>query len=190
MKLDEEIIIKDKIDIIGIIICVVFFVISIASFIGYFDSNEVKNVKLLFVGTLLGIIFILLIPYLTFKRPYLKINSMGIIIRRPQGFTYGKEIFIAWNSIDAILMIDKVLTINKNKKEIQEKELNAESISNLDKFKGLTQEDYEDEAEWLENGIYISSKELKDVNPEIYPISTIIDNNDIEIIKKIWINNI
>lgn len=188
MKLDKEIIIKD-IKISDIIICVVLFIISIASFVGYFDSSEVKDIGLLSLGTLLVIIVILLITYLIFKRPYLKLNSMGIIIiKHPP---YEKEIFIAWNSIDAILWFGKVFTINKNKKEIQENEFNVESLSNLDNFKGFTQEDYdEDEFECLKNGIYISTKKSKDFNPEIYQISTNIHNNKIETIKKIWINNI
>ena len=112
---------------------------------------------------------------------------MGIHFR---DIEYKKKVFIDWSKIDAIIIIDKVLTINKNNKQIQEHELNAKSISNLDQFKELTQEENEGEAEWLENGIYIVTKKVNNINSEIYSISFKIDDNYEEIIKRIWINNI
>ncbi len=187
MELDEKLIIKDKIHISYIVECIILFLFTIALFIEYFNKNEEKSVAILFLGILFGIIVISCIICLTFKRSYFKVDSMGIHFR---DIEYKKKVFIDWSKIDAIIIIDKVLTINKNNKQIQEHELNAKSISNLDQFKELTQEENEGEAEWLENGIYIVTKKVNNINSEIYSISFKIDDNYEEIIKRIWINNI
>lgn len=188
MKGDKGIIIRKKISISEIMIFIFVLIISIASFIGYFNSNEGKNIGMLFVGILFALISIVLFPYLTFKRPYLGLNSMGIYYRRPQGFTYGKETFIVWDKIEAFIGPEKV-----NRKQIQEK-LNFESISKLDKFNGFTPDDYEHEAEWLENSIYIVTKKENDINPEIYEIGSLLDKKNylknMEIILKMWIEHI
>ena len=67
-----------------------------------------------FLGIFLGVIVIILFPYLTLKKPYFKANTFGIYYRTPKGFGYGKEIFIDWNKIDAVIGYDKVFTIHKN----------------------------------------------------------------------------
>ena len=92
--------------------------------------------------------------------------------------------------IESLIGSDIVITING--KEIQENELNAESISKLDKFNGFTHDDYEDEAEWLENGIYLSTKKENNIEPEMYEIGSFLNDykKDIETIKKMWIEHI
>lgn len=186
----KEIIMKDKIKIGDMILLIVFFIvlliISIAGFSAFFDSGEEKNIEVLFVGILFGLLFILLLPSLTFKRPYIRVNSNGVYFNELQGFQlYGKEIFIPWNRIDAIIYPNKVLSI-KNK-EFQENELNARSLATLDKFKGITSTDLEDEAYWLENGIYIVTKNERNYFPEIHAIAVSLD---VENIKKLWIDNV
>lgn len=186
----KEIIIKDKLHIGNIVLVVFLLIISIAGFSGYFGQNEEKSIGALLVGILFGLLFLLLFPYVTFKRDYLKINGQGISFKRSLGFTYGKETFIAWNRIEALIGPDIVVTING--KKFQENELNAESISKLDKFNGFTSDDYEDEAEWLENSMYLSTKKENNLEPEIYEIGSMLGNykKDIETIKECWIEHI
>lgn len=172
-----------------VIIFIILLVICIADLTNSFNSGGIP-----FLGILLGIIVIILFPYLTFKRPYFKANSLGIYFRVPKGFLYGKEIFIAWNKIDAIIWYDKVFTIHKNNNEIQENELNIESISNLDNFEGYTQEEYEDNIEWIENGLHILTKKTDDTNPEIHEFGAFFNNKynekNMETIKRLWIENV
>lgn len=181
----KEIIIKNKIRISDILLLSALLIISIAGFSAFFDSSEEPNIGVLLVGILFGLIFILILPYCTFKRPYSKVNANGIYYNKLQGFQlYGKEIFIPWNKIDAIIYSNKVLSV-KNK-EVQENELNAESLAKLDMFKGATEADYDDNAEWLENGEYIVTKNGSDCFPEIHGID---GRLNVECIKKIWIEN-
>ena len=190
MKSNKEVIIKDKLHIGNIVLVVFLLIIPIAGFSGYFGQNEEKSIGALLVGILFGLLFLLLFPYVTFKRDYLKINGQGISFKRSLGFTYGKETFIAWNRIEALIGPDIVVTING--KKFQENELNAESISKLDKFNGFTSDDYEDAAEWLENSMYLSTKKENNLEPEIYEIGSMLGNykKDIETIKECWIEHI
>ena len=191
--MNKEIIIRDKIHIVNIILLIALFIMSIIGFVVFFNANENKVIGMIIWEILFAGSFILLLPYLTFKRPYLKLKSNGIYYKRPHGFElYGKEKLIAWNRIDAIIDSDSVFIIQE--KEIQKSELNAESISKLDKFNEISTEDFEAEAEWLENGIYIVTKKEKDYEPEIYEIGSFLSNpqSNIETIKKMWckFNNI
>ena len=177
MNFDKEVIIKRKITIGDILILGVLFVISFASFYGVLNEGLDTNVGVLIVGIIFGLSFLIIFPYLTFKRDYMKLNAMGIYFRRAQGFTYGKETFIAWNKIDTIYIPNKILTINEKTKTIQE-----------DNY-----EDNEADSEWYENSTYISTKEENNINPEMYEIGSFLNNDyekHIETIKKMWINSL
>lgn len=192
MNGDGEVIIKNRINetTMGSICVLVFLgVISFVAFKGFLDQGSDAPVGLLVVGIICLILFLLVFPSLI-KRDYLKLNNQGISISRVQMSYVRKEELISWNRMDAIVGPDVVVTINE--KEIQESELNAESISKLDKFKGVTPDDYEGEAEWLENGIYLFTKKDNNVQPEIYEIGSMLNNYkiDIETIKKMWINSL
>ena len=93
VKKIEEIKIKRKLTIGDILILGALFIVSLACFSIIFDEGLNDNMGVLILGLILGIIFILLFPYCTFKRPYFKVNSDGVYARIPKGFTYGKEKF-------------------------------------------------------------------------------------------------
>lgn len=95
----KEITIKRKITISDILILCTLFIVSLSCFFCILDEGLDDNMGVLIVGVLFGILFILLCPYCTFKRPYFKVTSEGIYSKIPKGFTYGKEQFYSWDKI-------------------------------------------------------------------------------------------
>ncbi len=101
MKDNEEIIIKRRINIGNIFILTVLFIMSSACIYGCFTEI---SFALVFIGVCFGAFFVILFLYMTFKRPYYRINSKGVYANF-SGYSK-KEKFYSWERI--------VNNINKN----------------------------------------------------------------------------
>ena len=131
-----------------VIVFLMLVIFSVAGFVG-------RNVIL---GYLAGVPAVLLFPYLTLKRPFFKADIYGILYRKPTGFGYGKAESIKWEQIEAIIADNQIFSIDENLGSISENKLNAQALSGLSAFAGYTEEEYEDQAEWIENGFFIVSE--------------------------------
>ena len=99
MLFDKEIIIKRKITFGDIIVLGFLFIISFFCIYGFFYSDSDENIIVLLIGLIFGLLFISIFLYCTFKRPYFKVNSKGVYVKVPKGFSYGKEKLYSWNEI-------------------------------------------------------------------------------------------
>lgn len=163
-----------------VIVFLMLLVFSIAAFVG-------ENVIL---GYLAGVPAVLLFPYLTIKRPYFKADDMGILYRKASGLQYGKTTLLKWEQVDAIISGDQVFTMDEKLGDIVESELKEETLSHLDAFAGLSQEEIEDDAEWIENGLFIATKQSENGKPELIELGSFFKQKDVtqkvEMIKDLW----
>lgn len=170
----QDIIIKEK-KISNICLIIFLSIICIASFVGYFSSETEKDIAVLICGILFGSIDILLILYVLFKYPYLKITSNGLYIRGTYGNNlYGSEIHIPWTEVKSICSNRHSLT--QKVTEMQKNE--------LDELELCTNEDEEFD------GIYIIAKKNKKENFKVYDISMFFNEKEcdktIKIINDMW----
>lgn len=163
-----------------VIVCLMLVIFSVFGFAG-------RNVIL---GFLAGVPAVLLFPYLTFKRPSFKADVYGIMYRKPMGFGYGKTRFIEWEQVDAIIDGDKIFSIDEKNGGILESELNAETLSGLSAFDVQTEEEYEDQAEWIENGFFIVIKATENEKSELLELGSLFNQKDFrkkpEMLIAIW----
>ena len=163
-----------------ILVFLVLFIFSVAGFMG-------RNVIL---GYLAGVPAVLLFPYLTFKRPFFKADVYGIMYRKPTGFGYGKARFIEWEQVEAIIDGDMIFSIDEKLGGISENKLNAEILSGLSVFDVQTEEEYEDQAEWIENGFFIVIKATENDKSELLDIVSFFHQKDFpkkpEMLKALW----
>lgn len=163
-----------------VIVCLMLVVFSVAGFLG-------RNVIL---GYLAGVPAVLLIPYLTLKRPFFKADIYGILFRKPTCFGYGKARFIEWEQVEAIIADDQIFCIDEKLGGISENKLNAEILSELSAFDVQTEEEYEDQAEWIENGFFIVIKPTKNDKSELLDIGSFFRQKDFlqkpEMLKTLW----
>lgn len=179
MNFDKEVLIKKKITIGDMLILGFLFIISFACFSVVLNEGLDTNIGVLICGIMFGLLFLVLFPFLTFKRDYLKLNNQGISFKIPQGL-YGKEIFIAWDKIDNIHINNKILTINQKQKNIQEDNYENNDID-------------DDELYEYEDCIYITTKKEGNIESQMYEIGIFLYNDyekHIETIKKMWINSL
>lgn len=172
----KELIIKNKIGIGNVTILIILLVVSIAAFSAFFESSE--NIGLLILGILLGVFFVGLLPYMTFKRPYMKLNSKGIIYIESKGHNlYGREVIIPWNKIDSIIYFGKVFSIEDM--NIKESELNVDYFSIFETVNKSTLNDDDDDTEWLRNGVFVVTK--KNNFQQIHDISGFIHKSYVKV---------
>ena len=159
----------------------VLLMLIIFSVAGFAGGNVIS-------GYLAGVPAILLFPYLTLKRPFFRADVNGISYRRPLGFRYGKVTFIEWEQVEAIILGDQIITIDEESGEISERTINEESLSDLDVFAGCTQEEYEDRAEWIENGFFIAIRQTEKRKPELIELGQFIHKN-LDMLKVLWLHH-
>lgn len=150
---------------VGVGDLIVFLMLVIFSVAGFVGRNVI-------LGYLAGVSAVLLFPYLTFKRPFFKADIYGILYRKPTGFGYGKARFIEWEQVEAIIEGDHIFRIDEKLCSISESKLNAETFSGLSIFEGYTDEDYEDQAEWIENGFFIVIKTTEKGESELLELGS------------------
>lgn len=163
-----------------------FLALLIFSVAGFVSGNVI-------LGYLAGVPAVLLFPYLTFKRPFFKADVRGILYRKPTGFQYGNAIFIEWKQVQAIIVGDKVLKADEEHAGISEYELNADTLSGLDAFTGFTQEEYENQAEWTDNGFFIVIKQTDKEKSELLEVGSLFHQKDflkkLEMLKALWLHH-
>ncbi len=145
---------------VGVGDVIVFLMLVIFSVVGFVGRN-------VFLGYLAGVPAVLLFPYLTLKRPFFKADVYGILYRKPTSFGYGKAEYIKWEQVEAIIAGDQIFSIDENLGVISENKLNAQALSGLSAFAGYTEEEYEDQAEWIENGFFIVIKPMEEEKIEL-----------------------
>ena len=164
----------------------VFLALLIFSVAGFVSGKVI-------LGYLAGVPAVLLFPYLTFKRPFFKADVRGILYRKPTGFQYGNAIFIEWKQVQAIIVGDKVLKADEEHAGISEYELNADTLSGLDAFTGFTQEEYENQAEWTDNGFFIVIKQTDKEKSELLEVGSFFHQKDflkkLEMLKALWLHH-
>ena len=155
-------------------------IVSVAGFTG-------RNVIL---GYLAGVPAVLLFPYLTLKRPFFKADVYGILYRKPTSFGYGKAEYIKWEQVEAIIAGDQIFSIDENLGVISENKLNAQALSGLSAFAGYTEEEYEDQAEWIENGFFIVIKPMEEEKIELLDLGIFFHQKDslkkLEMLRTLW----
>ena len=164
----------------------VFLALLIFSVAGFVSGNVI-------LGYLAGVPAVLLFPYLTFKRPFFKADVRGILYRKPTGFQYGNATFIEWKQVQAIIVGDKILKTDEEHAGISEYELNADTLSGLDAFTGFTQEEYENQAEWTDNGFFIVIKQTDKEKSELLEVGSFFHQKDflkkLEMLKALWLHH-
>ena len=168
---------------VGVGDVIVFLMLVIFSVAGFAGRNVI-------LGYLAGVPAVLLFPYLTFKRPFFKADIYGILYRRPTGFGYGKAESIKWEQVEAIIAGDWIFSIDENLGVISENKLNAQALSRLSAFAGYTEEEYEDQAEWIENGFFIVIKPMEEEKIELLDLGTFFHQKDFlkkpEMLRTLW----
>ena len=163
-----------------VIVFLMLVIFSVAGFVG-------RNV---FLGYLAGVPAVLLFPYLTLKRPFFKADIYGILYRKPTGFGYGKAESIKWEQIEAIIADNQIFSIDENLGSISENKLNAQALSGLSAFAGYTEEEYEDQAEWIENGFFIVIKPMEEEKIELLDLGIYFHQKDFlkktEMLRTLW----
>ena len=162
----------------------VFLMLLILSVVGIIGRNVI-------LGYLAGVPAVLLFPYLTLKRPFFQADVRGILFRKPMGFGYGEVRFLEWEQVEAIISGDQILSIDERLDGISENKLNADALSGLSAFEGYTEEEYEDQAEWIENGFYIVIKPSEKGKSELLELGSFFNEKDflkkLEILKTLWL---
>ncbi len=173
---------KSGVGVGDVIVFLMLVIFSVAGFAG-------KNVIL---GYLAGVPAVLLLPYLTFKRPFFKADVYGILYRKPTG--YGTAKFLKWEQVEAIIAGDYIFRIDEKLRGISENKLNADTLSGLSIFEGYTDEDYEDRAEWLENGFFIVIKPTEKGESELLELGSFFNQKNyiekLEMLKALWLNHL
>ena len=168
---------------VGVGDVIVFLMLVIFSVAGFAGRNVI-------LGYLAGVPAVLLFPYLTFKRPFFKADIYGILYRRPTGFGYGKAESIKWEQVEAIIAGDWIFSIDENLGSISKNKLNAQALSGLSAFAGYTEEEYEDQAEWIENGFFIVIKPMEEEKIELLDLGTFFHQKDFlkkpEMLRTLW----
>ena len=168
---------------VGVGDVIVFLMLVIFSVAGFAGRNVI-------LGYLAGVPAVLLFPYLTFKRPFFKADIYGILYRRPTGFGYGKAESIKWEQVEAIIAGDWIFSIDENLGVISENKLNAQALSRLSAFAGYTEEEYEDQAECIENGFFIVIKPMEEEKIELLDLGTFFHQKDFlkkpEMLRTLW----
>ena len=74
---------------------------------------------------------------------------------------------------------------------ISENKLNADALSGLSAFEGYTEEECEDQAEWIANGFYIVIKPPEKGKSELLELGSFFRQKDflkkLEILKTLWL---
>ncbi len=173
-----------KTSIVGAVDAIVFIMLVIFSVAGFTGRNVI-------LGYLAGVPAVLLFPYLTLKRPFFKADVYGILYRKPTSFGYGKAESIKWEQVEAIIAGDQIFRIDEKLCSISENKLNAERLPGLSVFEGYTEEDYEDQAEWIENGFFIVTKPTEEGKAELLDLGSFFHQNDflkkLEMLKALWL---
>lgn len=168
---------------VGVGDAIVFIMLVIFSVAGFTGRNVI-------LGYLAGVPAVLLFPYLTFKRPYFKADGRGILYRKPTSFGYGKAESIKWEQVEAIIAGDWIFSIDEDLGVISENKLNAQALSGLSAFAGYTEEEYEDQAEWIENGFFIVIKPMEEEKIELLDFGTFFHQKDFlkktEMLRTLW----
>ena len=169
---------------VGVGDAIVFIILVIFSVAGFTGRNVI-------LGYLAGVPAVLLFPYLTLKRPFFKADVYGILYRKPTSFGYGKAESIKWEQVEAIIAGDQIFSIDENLGVISENKLNAQALSGLSAFAGYTEEEYEDQAEWIENGFFIVIKPMEEEKVELLDLGTFFNQKDflknLEMLKALWL---
>ena len=164
-----------------VIVCLILVIFSVAGFMG-------GNVIL---GYLAGVPAVLVFPYLTLKRPFFKADVYGILYRKPTSFGYGKVESIKWGQVEAIIADNQIFSIDEKLGSISENTLNAETLSGLDVFDRGTEEEYEDQAEWIENGLFIVIKLTEEKKVKLLDLGSFFNQKDflkkLEMLKALWL---
>ena len=168
---------------VGVGDAIVFVMLVIFSVAGFTGRNVI-------LGYLAGVPAVLLFPYLTFKRPYFKADGRGILYRKPTSFGYGKAESIKWEQVEAIIAGDWIFSIDEDLGVISENKLNAQALSGLSAFAGYTEEEYEDQAEWIENGFFIVIKPMEEEKIELLDLGIFFHQKDFlkktEMLRTLW----
>ena len=168
---------------VGVSDVIVFLMLVIFSVAGFVGRNVI-------LGYLAGVPAVLLFPYLTLKRPFFKADIYGILYRKPTGFGYGKAESIKWEQIEAIIAGNQIFSIDENLGSISENKLNAQALSGLSAFAGYTEEEYEDQAEWIENGFFIVIKPMEEEKIELLDLGIFFHQKDflkkLEMLRTLW----
>ena len=168
---------------VGVGDVIVFLMLVIFSVAGFVGRNAI-------LGYLAGVLAVLLFPYLTLKRPFFKADIYGILYRKPTGFGYGKAESIKWEQIEAIIAGNQIFSIDENLGSISENKLNAQALSRLSAFAGYTEEEYEDQAEWIENGFFIVIKPMEEEKIELLDLGIFFHQKDflkkLEMLRTLW----
>ena len=168
---------------VGVGDAIVFIMLVIFSVAGFMGRNVI-------LGYLAGVPAALLFPYLTLKRPYFKADGQGILYRKPTSFGYGKAEYIKWEQVEAIIAGDWIFSIDENLGVISENKLNAQTLSGLSAFAGYTEEEYEDQAEWIENGLFIVIKPMEEEKIELLDLGSFFHQKDFlkkpEMLRTLW----
>ena len=168
---------------VGVGDAIVFIMLVIFSVAGFTGRNVI-------LGYLAGVPAVLLFPYLTFKRPYFKADGRGILYRKPTSFGYGKAESIKWEQVEAIITGDWIFSIDEDLGVISENKLNAQALSRLSAFAGYTEEECEDQAEWIENGFFIVIKPMEEEKIELLDFGAFFHQKDFlkktEMLRTLW----
>ena len=168
---------------VGVGDAIVFIMLVIFSVAGFTGRNVI-------LGYLAGVPAVLLFPYLTWKRPFFKADVYGIMYRKPTSFGYGKAESIKWEQVEAIIAGDWIFSIDEDLGVISENKLNAQALSGLSAFAGYTEEEYEDQAEWIENGFFIVIKPMEEEKIELLDLGTFFHQKDFlkkpEMLRTLW----
>ncbi len=169
---------------VGVGDVIVFLMLVIFSVVGFVGRNVI-------LGYLAGVPAVLLFPYLTLKRPFFKADVYGILYRKPTSFGYGKAEYIKWEQVEAIIAGDQIFSIDENLGVISENKLNVQALSGLSAFAGYTEEEYEDQAEWIENGFFIVIKPMEEEKVELLDFGSFFHQKDflknLERLKALWL---
>ncbi len=164
-----------------ILVFLILLIFAIVSFIG-------RNV---IMGYLAGVPAVLLFPYLTLKRPFFMADVRGILFRKTPGFEHGKAIFLEWEQVEAIIAGNQIFRIDEKLGGISENKLNAEALSGLSAFEGYTEEEYEEQAERIENGFFIAIKATEKDKSELLEFGCCFRQKDylkkLENLKALWL---
>ncbi len=171
---------------VGISDVLVFLMLLIFTIAGF----ACRNVILVYVA---GTPALVLFPYLSIKRPYFMADELGVLYRKASGFKYGKTIHLKWEQIDAIIIGDRIFTIDEKSGAISESELNPQTLAGLDAFAHVAPEKCKDMAEWIENGSFIVTKQPEKGEPELIEIGSFFKQKEapkkMEMIKELWLHH-
>ena len=162
----------------------VFLMLLILSVVGFIGRNVI-------LGYLAGVPAALLFPYLTLKRPFFMADVRGILFRKSSGFGNGEARFLEWEQVEAIISGNQILSIDERLDGISENKLNADALFGLSAFEGYTEEECEDQAEWIANGFYIVIKPPEKGKSELLELGSFFRQKDflkkLESLKTLWL---